>query len=171
MLFRSNRTRELIEVLKRKFPEIPSKYDIFSMGKTYIITSPIDGHLDKISDKSWLKLIDNMSLHPIERNGKRWDLGIDSSTPMFERSLSTAAKKEPVRFATLALKFPSYVYTGFADAIVQTMDSVEVSLPLACEVLRRFCINPTKNIAFSFLNVLFKRAAEDRPVYILKNLN
>jgi hypothetical protein len=166
----NNRTRELIEVLKRKFPEIPSKYDIFSMGKTYIITSPIDGHLDKISDKSWLKLIDNMSLHPIERNGKRWDLGIDSSTPMFERSLSTAAKKEPVRFATLALKFPSYVYTGFADAIVQTMDSVEVSLPLACEVLRRFCINPTKNIAFSFLNVLCKRAAEDWPVDILQNL-
>lgn len=163
-------TRELIEVLKRKFPEIPSKYDISPMGMAHLITSPIDGHLDKISDKSWLKLIDSMSLRPVERNGKRWDLGIESSPPMFERSLSTAANKEPARFAALALKFPSYVYTGFADAVVQAMDSAEVSLPLACEVLRRFCKKSSNDIAFSFINVLCKRAAEDWPDDILQNL-
>ena len=50
-------TKELIEVLKRKFPESSHKFDIFRIGMAHYVSSPIEGHLDRISDKSWLRII------------------------------------------------------------------------------------------------------------------
>lgn len=166
----SNRTKELHEVLLRKFPKQPEKFDMLHMGMAHSVSSPIDGHLDKISDKSWLRLIVKMSTYPPDRNGKHWDEGTESSPFMFARSLSEAAKKEPVRFAALSLRFPSNSYEGFTGAVVDAMDSIEVPLSLTCDVLRRFCQSPSAQMAISFTRVLRKRAAEDWPSDILQNL-
>lgn len=166
----NNRTRELYRVLLRKFPEQPKKFDILHMGMAHSISSPIDGHFYEISDKSWLKLIADMSTCPPDRNGKHWDAGTESTPPMFARSLSAAAKKEPVRFAALSLQFPPNVYEGFSDAIVCAMDSPEVPLFLTCDVLRHFCQNPSAQMAISFAHVLRKRAVENWPSDILQNL-
>ena len=67
-----------------------------------------------------------MSEYPPERNGERRNSGIESTPPMFARSLSTAAKKEPVRFAALSLSFPQNVSEEFVDAVVNALDSSEV---------------------------------------------
>lgn len=163
-------TKELIEVLKRKFPESSHKFDIFRIGMAHYVSSPIEGHLDRISDKSWLRIISNMSEYPPERNGERRNSGIESTPPMFARSLSTAAKKEPVRFAALSLSFPQNVSEEFVDAVVNALDSSEVPLPLTCKVLRRFCQKPSAQLAISFSHVLLKRATEDWPTDILQKL-
>jgi len=69
-----NRTRELYKVLLRKFPEHPKSFDMFHMGMAHCITSPIDGHLDKNSNKNWLRLIADMSTHSPDKSGKHWDI-------------------------------------------------------------------------------------------------
>ena len=84
--------------------------------------------------------------------------------------LVNGLKKEPVRFAALSLHFPSNVNLGFVDAIVSAITSPEVPLPLTCEVLRRFCRNPSAQMAISFSYVLYERAEEDWPSDILQNL-
>jgi hypothetical protein len=166
----SSQTRELYGALLRKFPEQPKRFDMLHMGMAHTVSSPIDGHLDKISDKSWLRLIADMSTRPPNRIGKHWDIGTESSPIMFARSLSTAAKKEPVRFAALALQFPLNSYEGFTDAVIDAIDSLEVPLSLTCDVLRRFCKNPSAQIAISFAWALRKRAAEDWPSDVLQDL-
>lgn len=163
-------TKALIAVLKRKFPEIPTKFNLTHIEAAHYVSSPVDGHLDRIRDESWLKLVTDMSMWPPERNGKHWNSAIESTPVMFARSLSAAAKKEPARFAALSLKFPLNVYEGFAEAIVHAMESSVVPLPLTCEVLRRFCQKPSAQMAISFAGVLHKRAAENWPSDIIQNL-
>lgn len=163
-------TKELIKVLNRRFPDPPKRFSISHIGMAQFISSPIDGHLNRISDKSWLKLISDMSMRPSERNGKHWDSGTESTPPMFARSLATAARKEPTRFAALSLRFPHNVYEGFVDAVVSVMGSSDVPMPLTCEVLRHFCQSPSTQLAISFSRVLRERSAENWPSDILQNL-
>lgn len=166
----ANRTKELCGILFRRFPEDPPKFKIPHIGMAHVVSSPIDGHIDRIRDKSWLKLIARMSTNPPDRSMRNWEKGVESTPSMFARSLSTASKKEPVRFAALSLHFPSNVNLGFVDAIVSAITSPEVPLPLTCEVLRRFCRNPSAQMAISFSYVLYERAEEDWPSDILQNL-
>lgn len=166
----NNRTRELYRVLLRRFPNQTGKFDMLHMGMAHSVSSPIDGHLDKISDKSWLRLIADMSTYSPNQARRHWDIGTESSSFMFARSLSAAAKKEPARFAALSLQFPLNSYEGFTDAVIDAMDSLEVPLSLTCDVLRRFCKNPSAQIAISFARVLRKRAAENWPSDILQDL-
>lgn len=166
----ANRTKELCGVLFRRFPEDPPKFKISHIGMAHVVSSPIDGHIDRISDKSWLKLIAQMSTNPLDKNRKNWEKGTESTSFMFARSLSAAAKKEPARFAALSLEFPSNVYPEFADVIVDAIASPEVPLPLTCEVLRRFCKHPSAQMAISFTFVLRKRAAEHWSSDILQDL-
>lgn len=165
----SSKAKELITVLHRKFPDTPQKYAIFHVEMAQFVSSPISGHLERIRDKSWLKLIANMTNHPLEERTPR-NLCSEATPPMFARDLSTAAKREPARFAQLSLKFPSNAYEGFAEAVVNAMGSSEVPLSLTCKVLRRFCQNPSKQMAISFARVLCERPSENWPPDIISNL-
>ena len=162
-------TKELIAVLYRKFPKAPQKYNISHIGMAQFVTSPISGHLEKIKDKSWLRLITSMSNYSLEERTHQ-SLWSEATPPMFARDLATAAKKEPVRFAQLSLKFPSNVYEGFAEAVVNALESSEVSLSLTCKVLRCFCQNPSKQMAIYFAGVLRDRPSENWPPDIISNL-
>lgn len=166
----SSSTRELIDVLRRKFPFGVSEFDISHIGMAHFISSPVEGHTDRLSDKSWLRLVGNVSTNPQMRSFKNWDKGTESSPEMFARSFSSAAEKEPLRFAKLALSFPNNAYEGFCDGAVRACKSEEVPLELACQVIRKFCVEPSRNLAVSLSWTIQERASEKWPQDIVDML-
>lgn len=166
----SNQTKQMIGVLKRKFPQGAKYFDLPKIGMAHFVHSPIDSHLSRLSDKSWLRLITDMSHNPTKSSSKRWVQGIESSPPMFSQSLAKAARENPTRFAKLSLQFPIEAQEIFADAIVNALDSSHTPIDLVCVILRRFCRNPSRGLAISFARVIESRAEEDWPQDILQQL-
>lgn len=166
----SNYTKELICVLTRKFPNGTSFYDLSQNGMAQCISSPIDSHFDRLSDRSWLKLISDMSCSTPNVGKRNWNTGTDSSPQMFARSLAHAAEKDPIRFANLALLFPDGTAELFIDAILTGLKSPDVPLDLTCDILRRFCQNPSRSIAISYAHVIEHRSQEEWPIDILNGL-
>ena len=166
----SGRSSELLAVLKRKFPDGTSKFDISRIESAHFIVSPIENHLDKLSDKSWLNIAGSIQKNPKEWHIKNWRQGTESSPRMFASSLYSAAKKEPVRFAKLSLMFPDKTYEGFKESIVRACESTDVPLELVCEVIRKFCRQPSRELAIAFAGVVEKRASEDWPEDIVQAL-
>ena len=163
-------TKRLIGVLRRKFPNGTHFFDLSRITMAHFINSPIESHRNRLSDKSWVRLITDMSKTPVKVSSRRWEQGIESTPELFSQSLAQAAKDDPVRFAKLSLKFSSNVHEMFIDAIINALGSSDISLELACRVLRRFCVNPSKKLAVSFARVIEQRAQEDWPQDILQQL-
>lgn len=166
----SDKTRDLIGVLTRKFPHGSSLFDLSQSGMAQFISSPIDSHADRLSDKSWLKLIADMSSEPPIIGRKDWEHGTEASPEMFARSLSRAAGQDPVRFANLALQLPAQTAEPFIDAILTNLQSPDVPIDLTCDILRQFCQNPSRSIAISYAHVLEHRSQEEWPIDILNGL-
>ncbi len=121
----SIKSKELIGVLKRKFNKY-TEDDFYSSFRSSggVVTSPLPlGNV--LSDRSWVNLI----LSPKERvNRKNWvqrskgSLS-ESSVVQFSRSLDSAVRNQPERFARLALTLPSNIdkeyingfYWGFTE--------------------------------------------------------
>ncbi len=119
------KSKELIGVLKRKFNKY-TEDDFYSSFRSSggVVTSPLPlGNV--LSDRSWANLI----LSPKERvNRKNWiqrskgSLS-ESSIEQFSRSLDSAVRNQPERFARLALTLPSNIdkeyinglYWGFTE--------------------------------------------------------
>ena len=166
----SDSTKQLIGVLKRKFPQGTKRFDLRRDGMAHFIHSPIESHLSRLSDKSWLRLIKDMSRNPTKASSKDWDQGVEATPRMFSQSLARAAKEDPIRFSKLSLRFPEDIQEIFVDAIVNALDSSDVPIDLVCIILRRFCRNPSRELAISFARVIESRAQEEWPQYILQQL-
>ena len=80
---------------------------------------------------------------------------------MFSQSLARAAKEDPARFAKLSLRFPIEVQEIFVDAIINALASSDVPIDLVCVILRRFCQNPSRELAISFAGIIESRAEEE----------
>lgn len=170
--FRITYALELAEVLKRKFPGGVREFDVEHLGELKCITSPIDKHTQKLSDKSWLSLIRDVSLCQGKWSHENWDKGTESTPEMFARSFSDAAEKNPLRFAKLALAMPGFAYDEFKEGIVRAAcKSPEVPLKLACDVIRRLCKRPSRNVAVALSWTVKARAGEDWPEDILDILS
>ena len=166
----SSYTMRLIAVLDRRFTDGNHMFDLSPQIESHVVTSPVDAHVDRLSDRSWLKLIADMSFSTPHIRKHDWHTGTESSPQMFSQSLAYAAKKEPVRFANLALLFPDGTAESFIDAILTGLQSSDVPLDLTCDILRRFCQNPSRNIAISYAHVLEHRSQEAWPIDILNGL-
>lgn len=166
----SERTKQLIGVLQRKFPQGTHVFDLSRIGTAQIIRSPIESHRAKLSDKSWLKLVENMSKTPQKASTRHWNDGVESSPQMFSQSLGRAAKENPIRFAKLLLQFPSDTQEMFVTAIIDALSSSDVPLDLVCVILRQFCQNPSREMAISFARIVEARAEEEWPQDILQQL-
>ncbi len=111
-------TKELIKVLNRKFAtysnsDFCSKFE----SKGGIITSPLPIG-NKLSNKSWTKLILTQHKKSSGRNWKQARKGVmtESSIEHFSRSLDTAVCNEPIRFANLALSLPKDIDAKYVSA-------------------------------------------------------
>lgn len=129
----SKKSKELLRVLERNEWIRDSFYNCgFSYARVCGFASPIDGKLDRISDSTWLRIIAT----PKKKMNNRFSHDridgdyIEVNHESFASSLSRAARKEPVRFAELALKFPegcpdAYI-TGVLNAIRYPEDGTNV---------------------------------------------
>lgn len=106
---RSVETTGRIGVLNRKFSESTASF-LRRGGVGGSVCSPIRSNdISRISDKQWLRLIGNRDIP--DRDTRTWRHGpngfIESSTEHFAQDFGIAAKREPERFAKLALRFPT----------------------------------------------------------------
>lgn len=114
-----DKTKQLIPVLNRKFGSY-SEEEFCKRQNTsvYTVTSPIF-HPNQLSDKSWFNLItspkDSINKERWRfKNGKRCTT--ESSTEQFARTLDSAVRNEPARFANLALTLPIEIDKEFVEA-------------------------------------------------------
>lgn len=162
-------TKELLCVLERN-PGIDEPY--YYCGVSPIeggfISSPVDKYADRLSDKTWLKIIRT----PAEKMGaKKWKSPcIEASHWTFASAMGCQAKKEPERFAKLSLKFPANTYSGYIYPILSVLEKNgedRVDLGLTCSILRRFSNSSNIDVANSWCRVIRQRASEDWPDDIL----
>ena len=111
----SSKGRELLAVLNRKdgMGEMP----YYGRGKieSGIVSSPVDGHTSRLSDKNWLEIVST----PNEKMNKRWSSTmVEASHFTFASSMYSQAKIEPARFARLSLQFPENCYSGYVSHVL-----------------------------------------------------
>jgi hypothetical protein len=170
-------TRGLIGVLERKFTGNPGMHFVRS-GNTKFgrITSPLclENLLD-VSDNAWLRIIGNRKI-PRERGG-RWrqrcdDNIVETSADSFAQDLGQAARRQPERFAQLALRFPEDAPQVYIDAVLaaitctQPLDVPEDEKPTwepvrqetIEAVLEKFPPNESDKTAISFCRLMRNRA-------------
>ena len=113
----SNESKDLINVLRRnKDIKLPFYY-CFSHCETGFLKSPLDDHLNNISNKSWLKIIST----PMQENRKICANFIEVTPYTFSRSLYSSAFKEPARFAALVQSFPLDCYDGYILSVLDAL--------------------------------------------------
>lgn len=167
----SKRAKELLEVLNRN-PWIRSPFYNcgFSGGSARQVTSPVNGYADKLSDKTWLKIISK----PNEQMGNHWSgkeydsYYLESSHSSFSSSFSSQAQKQPTRFAILSLRFREDCYYGYITSVISALKGKNENghlpdMSLTCDVIRRFKEHENQNVAIEIARLIEARADEIWP--------
>lgn len=166
-------SKELLGVLNRNsWIRAPFYYSGFRIGSAKFVASPIDGYANKLGDKSWLKIIST----PLEKMKGDWgrretdEYYIEATHAAFSSSLSTQAKKQPARFARLALSFPENCYDGYIYSVMNALDNRDIiseakkaSIELSSKVIRKYSNNLEPNMAMSIARLIEHRADEEWP--------
>lgn len=119
--------KELVAVLNRnKWVRTPHYSHPVSGGPAKCVVSPISKYTEKISDKTWLSII---RTPPEKMNGHHWmeteDAYIEATHMEFASSLGSQARKQPKRFAALALQFPEDCYSGYISEVLWAQRNCE----------------------------------------------
>lgn len=109
---RKTETTGRIGVLEREFSDYSTESFLGVRSRGGYVRSPLSQNkLSRISDKQWLRLIGNRSIpsHDDPERSPEYHPNevIESSIEMFARDFGIAAKREPTRFAKLALEIPA----------------------------------------------------------------
>lgn len=129
----SNRAKDLICVLDRKFPQGTTLYKSYS-GHAGGVSSPIAGK--NLNDKSWLGILTNKKLPNVNRTRLKEVSGgfIESSVEEFAGSFSDAVSKEPERMIKLVLSNDEEILDLYIDSLFKgvaysnELDNVPVEL-------------------------------------------
>ena len=132
---RSQKTNDLIKVLKRKFERYSFKPSSSTGG---FITSPIHNKLHSISDNAWLGIIHSKKLKD-GHNSTRWkqyddDTATEASIEQFSRSLQYAAEQNPKRFIKLGLLLSDDVDPRYLDAIMNCFQKMSAPDKISEEI-------------------------------------
>lgn len=135
----SNQSKDLISVLKRKFPKGTTLYKNHN-SHSGSISSPVAGK--KLGNKQWLKILTNIKLKNKGRSSWREVPGgfVDSSIEEFASSFSSVVSEEPERMIKLVLSHKSEVLDAYIDSLFsgvaysENLDSVPLEL-LECLIL------------------------------------
>ena len=166
--------KDLLAVLNRnEWIRTPNyKYPV-SGGAAKWVTSPISGYTDKISDKTWLSIVQTPPEKMSRHHGRETKDAYIEATPMeFAASFGSQAKKEPRRFAELALRFPDNCYSGYVSHALQAQEKYEktdefAGVELTSRLIRKFSQTDNAEILGRIADVVQSRAKEDWPEDIL----
>lgn len=166
----SPRARDLLRVLNRNVWVDPCYYNSgFWSVDVGTIISPIAGKAEKISDKQWLQIISvpEGKMQPIWKKNKDGKT-VEASPSEFASSMQHQVKKDPVRFAKLALSFPDNCYPGYITSVFLGIEDSEdqeakPDMDLICQLIRKYYRVANNGIAYSVLSAIKKNAAWDWP--------
>jgi len=129
----SDQAKDLIRVLKRKFPKGTTLYRP-SNGHSGGVSSPIEGK--KLNNKMWLRVLTNKKL--MHKNHSRWKEVpggfIENSIEHFSISFRNAVSEEPERMIKLILLTDEEILDSYIDplfsgvAYSKALDNVPVEL-------------------------------------------
>ncbi len=114
----SHKTLDLMNMLNRKFSKYPTERFLSRGSHTGgAVVSPITKHMNKLSNKSWLEIIQNRKI-PKERSGASWKqlekgLVASSSVNNFANSFGDAIRLEPKRFTKLVMELPDNIHDDY----------------------------------------------------------
>ncbi len=135
-------TSNLIDVLNRKYMKY-DKHRFLKSGRVSggSIGSKLDKSLDRISDRSWLAIIENQNI-PVSHN--HWQQvdehhAVTSTVEQFSRSLGRIANRFPERFAQLALRLPQNVHPYYLSAIIDALALKEPQGDVAASEKASWC--------------------------------
>ena len=173
----SSVSKELIAVLERnEWIRTPHYSYPVSGGVAKWVTSPISKYTDKISDKTWLSIIRTPPEKMSKHHGRETkDAYIEATHMEFAASLGFQAKKQPKRFAELALRFPENCYSGYVSQVLQAQEKYEgteeyADVDLTSKLIQRHSGTDNKEILGRIADVLQSRANETWPEDILKTI-
>lgn len=166
----SPRARDLLQVLNRNKWVDPCYYNSGSWSiNEGSIVSPVEGKAEKISDKRWLQIIsvpEGKMQYAWKKN--REGKTVETSPAEFASSLQYQAKKDPVRFAKLALSFPNECYPGYVTSVFLGIADPEdpeakPDMDLICQLIRKYYRVANNGAAYCVLSAIKKNAAWDWP--------
>lgn len=166
--------KELLAVLIRnEWVRTPHYSYPVSTGPLKCVTSPISNYTDRISDKTWLQIIQTPPEKMKAHSGKETkDAYIEATHEEFAASLGAQAKKQPVRFAKLALCFPEKCNSAYISEVLraqQNRDKIAeyADVDLTSQIIRRYSRTDSKEILGNIADVVESRAKEEWPEDIL----
>lgn len=169
--------KDLVAVLNRNDWVQEGHYHAHAFaGAAKSVISPVDSYAERLSDKTWLRIIRTPEKKMVKRYTRETKNAFVEATPFtFSSALGSAAKKNPERFAQLSLRFPEECYPGYVSAILRALieasrASCFVSVELVSEVIRKFWQSEKSQIRRDISDLLEKRAAEEWPQDILEIL-
>lgn len=156
----STKGRELLAVLNRKdgMGEMP----YYGRGKieSGIVSSPVDGHTSRLSDKNWLEIVST----PNEKMNKRWSSPtVEASHFTFASSMYSQAKLEPARFARLSLQFPDNCYSGYVSHVLCAIHNFNAGAEkptdeLIIKIVEKFGYLDETNVAIEIARLMENRS-------------
>ena len=179
----SKSIKELAVVLQRRFENFDIHHKRSKVSGGWV-GSTIGSVAEKISDKQWLRIIENKKhIHGRERWPKGEGAILESSPEQFARDLERIGGKDPNRIARLALRFSDNVDSHYINAVFRIIGQTEtnkenpekenwrsVEKDLAQELLIKFG-NWNDSVASSFCRVVRDRADENWSDKILSMLS
>lgn len=170
----STYAKELIGVLNRnEWVQLPYFYSGIGVGEFGPVISPVENITDRLSDKTWLQIICTPQDRMRERFHSTFAGGafIEANHGSFSSSMGRQAKKEPERFARLAMSFPEDCDTGYISGVLyalQDWDSAQADdITLLSEVLRRFSKWKNTDVRIAVAGLIERHASLDWPEDIL----
>ena len=171
----STYAKELIGVLNRnEWVRLPYFYSGFGMTEAGAVISPVESKTDRLSDKTWLQIIRT----PQNRMGERFhsthtgNAFVEATHWSFSSSMGRQAKKEPERFARLALNFPEECYSGYISGVLYGLrdwNSAQTpDVALMSEVLRRYGRQKSTDVRTAVARLIEHHATLDWPDDILE---
>lgn len=168
-------SKQLLDVVDRNsWIRLPYFYSGFTVGPAKFVGSPVDDYIERLSNKTWLQIIST----PQDQMNDKWkgyDKGsnyVEATHWSFASALGKQAKREPLRFAKLALSFPENCYEGYISHILYALydntSNDRFDVELVSKVIRRYGHSENLNIAIAVSHVIEKHANEVWPDDIIK---
>lgn len=171
----SPKGRELLAVVQRNhWIYVPFYHAGSWSGGGGAVVSPVAGKEVLLSEKKWLQIVSTPTNKMKSFQEKRTKAGafVEASPPLFASSLEVCVKKQPVRFAKLALSFPEDCFPGYISSVLYGLaNGAKPELPFdvgtACELMRKFYRNPNNGIGLSILHLIRQTVEADWPEDVL----
>lgn len=165
----SQRARDLLMVVQRNDWICVPFYHAGSWSESGgRSVSPVEGKAERLSDKTWLKIIstpEGEMRSLVERRNHQGVLEVISASLLVE-SLQSCARKDPNRFAKLALSFPEscgpdYIQAIFYGIANSVTDGISIDSSVIYQLIQKYSRSRDVNIASGILHLIELTSEEE----------